>query len=65
MLSKEILQKIETEARKHFRGSSGCHDWSHVERVLKLALHIGREEKANLEVRIYDRDRPVRTGFLG
>ena len=50
MLSKEILQKIETEARKHFRGSSGCHDWTHVERVLKLALHIGKAEKANLDV---------------
>lgn len=50
MLSKKVLEKIENEAKKYFAGSSGCHDWTHVERVLKLALHIGKIEKANLDV---------------
>jgi len=50
MLSRETLEKIEKEAKKYFVGASGCHDWSHVERVLKLALRIGKAEKADLDV---------------
>jgi uncharacterized protein len=48
MNKKEIIKKIETEAKRYFKGASGCHDWSHVERVRNLALRIGREEKADL-----------------
>jgi len=41
---------IEVEAKKYFEGASGCHDWSHIERVRKLALHIGKNEKADLGI---------------
>jgi len=45
-----MIEKIEKEAKKYFVGSDGCHDWSHVERVRKLALMIGKKEKADLFV---------------
>jgi uncharacterized protein len=48
MKKKEIIKKIEAEAKGYFEGASGCHDWSHVERVRSLALHIGKEENADL-----------------
>ena len=47
---KKIIKNIEEEAKKYFKGASGCHDWSHVERVKNLALHIGKIEKANLKL---------------
>ncbi len=47
-LNQNILKKIAIEARAYFRGASGCHDFSHVERVYKLAMNIGRQEKADL-----------------
>ncbi len=50
MNKKEIIKKIEIEAKKYFVGSSGCHDWTHVERVRDLAMRIGKQEKANLFV---------------
>ncbi len=50
MNKKEIISKIEKEAKKFFEGASGCHDWTHVERVKNLALHIGKKEKADLFV---------------
>lgn len=49
-ISKKIIQEIEGEARKFFEGASGCHDWSHVERVRKMALHIAGLEKADLQI---------------
>jgi uncharacterized protein len=48
MNKKELIKKIEAEAKKFFVGASGCHDWTHVDRVRNLALHIGKKEKANL-----------------
>ncbi|NTU99359.1 HD domain-containing protein [Candidatus Falkowbacteria bacterium] len=48
MSKREIINKIEEEARKYFIGASGCHDWTHVDRVRKLALSIGKKEKADL-----------------
>lgn len=48
MNKKELIVKIEIEAREFFKDASGCHDWSHVERVRKMALHIGKDEKADL-----------------
>jgi uncharacterized protein len=50
MKKKEIIAKIEEEAKKFFVGASGCHDWTHVERVRNLAMHIGKKEKADLFV---------------
>lgn len=49
-ISKKTIQEIETEAKDFFREASGCHDWSHVERVRKLALHIGKNENADLGI---------------
>jgi len=44
------IQKIKSEAQKFFEGKNSSHDWDHTERVLKLALHIGKKENADLEV---------------
>lgn len=44
------IEAIKTEAEKFFEDSRGSHDWEHVERVLKLSLHIGRIEGADMEV---------------
>jgi uncharacterized protein len=49
-INKKILKQIETEAKKYFTGASGCHDWTHIERVHKLAMNIGRQEGADLNV---------------
>ena len=49
-INKKIIKEIESEAKKYFVGASGCHDWTHVERVLNLALHIGKYEKADLDI---------------
>lgn len=48
---KHIIEDITREAKKFFsEKNDGCHDWSHVERVTKIALHIGKVEKADLFV---------------
>jgi uncharacterized protein len=49
-INKEIIKQIEIEAKKFFIGASGCHDWTHVERVHNLALNIGKKEKADLSI---------------
>ncbi|EKD58976.1 MAG: hypothetical protein ACD_56C00015G0004 [uncultured bacterium] len=45
-----VIREIEKEAREFFQEASGCHDWSHVERVLKMAIVIGKSEKADLQI---------------
>jgi len=45
-----LVSRIEAEARSFFRGARGSHDWDHTERVLLLALRIGKKEKADLNV---------------
>jgi len=47
MNKKSILKKTEKFVRMKMRGDPG-HDWSHVNRVRKLALYIGKKEKADL-----------------
>lgn len=42
--------KILTEAKKYFIDARGSHDFDHVERVRQMALHIGKKEKAELEI---------------
>ena len=49
-MKKDLIDEIEKEAKKYFKKTSGCHDWSHIERVRKLALKIGKKEKGNLKV---------------
>jgi len=47
---KNLFKKIKREAREYFKGAKGSHDWSHVERVYKLSLKIGKKEMANLKI---------------
>ncbi len=47
---KEIIEGIRQEARSHFRGAGPSHGWDHTERVLRLALHIGRVEGGDLTI---------------
>jgi uncharacterized protein len=49
-INNNLIQQIGLEAKKHFQGASGCHDWTHVERVKKLSLYIGGLEKADLNI---------------
>ena len=49
-LDERLIARIEAEARTFFRGARGSHDWDHTERVLLLALRIGKKEKADLTV---------------
>lgn len=50
MTKKQLIEAIETEAKRFFIDASGCHDWTHVERVRALAGRIGRTEGADLFV---------------
>jgi uncharacterized protein len=45
-----VIARVRKEAGAFFRGARGSHDWDHTERVLRLALRIGRKEKADLGV---------------
>jgi uncharacterized protein len=49
-ITKNLIKQIEAEAKKYFENSSGCHDWTHVERVRNLALKIGKKEKVDLGI---------------
>jgi len=49
-LSKTIIKEIEEECKKYFKHATGCHDWTHVERVRKIALKMGEKEGADLEI---------------
>jgi len=49
-LGESLLRNVRAEAKTHFSGARGSHDWDHTERVYELCLRIGRKEKADLEV---------------
>ena len=49
-ITRKFIKQIEAEAKKYFQKASGCHDWTHVERVRALALKIGKKEKADLGI---------------
>lgn len=49
-VEKNIIEGIRQEAREFFVGASGCHDWSHVERVHDLAVRLAKKEKADVGV---------------
>jgi uncharacterized protein len=46
----KIIESIREEAKGFFVGASGCHDWSHVERVHDLAVRLARKEKADIGI---------------
>jgi uncharacterized protein len=49
-INNKIINEIKDEAKKFFVDASGCHDWSHVERVYNLALKIAKKEKADMSL---------------
>jgi len=44
------FEKVKKEAQKFFRNAKGSHGFDHTERVYNLALHIGKKEKADMEI---------------
>ncbi|MGA2417776.1 MAG: HD domain-containing protein [Candidatus Staskawiczbacteria bacterium] len=49
-INNKIIEEVKEKAKEYFVGASGCHDWSHVERVYNLALRIAKKEKADINV---------------
>jgi len=47
--SRTLIERTKEFARSFF-DRDGTHDFSHVERVFNLCMHIGREEGADLEI---------------
>jgi uncharacterized protein len=47
MINETMIGEIEKEARSQFKELGPCHDWSHVERVLKTAVFIAKKEGAD------------------
>lgn len=47
MTQQEILRKTRQFVKKRMSGESTGHDWFHVERVVKNAVHIGRTESGS------------------
>jgi uncharacterized protein len=47
---KNIFLTVKQETEKLLRNGKGSHDLEHTQRVLKLALHIGKKEKADLKI---------------
>jgi uncharacterized protein len=45
-----LIESVKKEAKVFFAGLNGSHGWDHTERVLHLCLHIGKKERADLEV---------------
>jgi len=45
-----VFEKIKKEVRDKLQGVDSCHELEHTERVYNLAMSIGREEKADLEI---------------
>jgi uncharacterized protein len=50
MSQSEILEKTAEHVRKTLTGDSSGHDWHHIARVWRNAIHIGREENADLTI---------------
>ncbi|MFH1653802.1 MAG: HD domain-containing protein [Pseudomonadota bacterium] len=49
-MQNDLIENIRSEAKSFFEESSGCHDWSHVERVRNIAIRIGTKENARLDI---------------
>jgi len=44
------IKIVEKKVIKLFKKAKGSHDWEHTKRVYNMALHIGKTEKADLEI---------------
>lgn len=49
-INRKIVEDARNKAREFFVGASGCHDWSHVERVYNLAVKIAKKEGVDINV---------------
>jgi len=49
-ISPALVARVREEAGAFFRSARGSYDWDHTERVRRLALRIGRKERADLGV---------------
>lgn len=49
-MKKDLLKRLLKAAEVHYGKKDPSHDWEHIERVLKLARHIAKKEKADEEV---------------
>lgn len=45
-----MIEKIEAFVQAKFQEDATGHDWHHIQRVRKLALHIAKQEEANLHL---------------
>ncbi len=50
VLTPELWEKLQNEARRYYETDDGSHRWDHVKRVMALAEHLARCEGADLEV---------------
>ena len=46
----DIIKEITAIAKPYFHDSRGSHDWEHSKRVMKLAIHLAKDESANTQV---------------
>jgi uncharacterized protein len=49
-LAPDMLVRVKETAKEIFNGARGSHDWDHTLRVYHLCDHIGKAEKADLDV---------------
>ena len=45
-----LIEEIHKEVQPFFKDASSCHAYDHTERVVALCKHIGKKEKADLEI---------------
>ncbi|NPB08884.1 MAG: HD domain-containing protein [Thermodesulfobacteria bacterium] len=50
VISPELWEKLEEEARRYYEADDGSHRLDHVKRVMALAEHLARSEGADLDV---------------
>lgn len=50
MSNNQLIASVRTKVSELFQNHSADHDFQHIERVTKLALHIGEKEGADLEI---------------
>ncbi|PKL91157.1 MAG: phosphohydrolase [Candidatus Goldiibacteriota bacterium HGW-Goldbacteria-1] len=45
-----MFEKISAGAEQVLKKSRGSHDWEHTQRVLRLAVHLAKKEKADIKI---------------